>query len=166
MLKIIGWTDYSSDFPSATVANKDVNALLEIVVKEISANGYVFSGEEHQNADTGVPVFSDGTCFRASMRAWGCVMTAAYPKIDDREAHYMDFYMETPMPANLPKQTTIDVPPMKSDNFSGLIVSQDKEVLSESLSAGFPFFTTDKALNYIMDRIKENRNECEKKEDE
>ncbi len=157
-LKIIGWTDYNSDFPSVTVANEDIKELLDIVVKEILTNGYMFSGEEHQNTSTGVPVFGDGTCFRASMRAWGLIMTFAYPKIGDNETHYMDFYMETPMPANLPKQTELSVQPMKSDNFNGFIISQDKEVLSESLSSGLPFLTTDKALNYIMDEIEKNRN--------
>ena len=48
----------------------DLNKIQEIIEK-----GYLFSGEEHQNGLTGVPVFSDGTCFRASMRSWGMICT-------------------------------------------------------------------------------------------
>lgn len=156
-LKIIGWTDYDSHFPSITIANEEVNELLLIIIKEITAHGYMLSGEAHQNAVTGVPVFNDGTCFRGSMRAWSVIMSTAYPEIDGKETNYMDFYMSTPKPTKLPEQTQIDIEPLKANNFGGFIISQDREILSQSLQAGLPFLTTDKTLNNIMDEIKKKK---------
>ncbi len=154
-LKIIGWTDYDSNFPSIEIANEEVTEVFAIVVKEIRDGGYMFSAEDHQCAFCGVPVFDNGTCFRASMRAWGIVMSAAYPEIDGRETNYMDFYMSSPKETKLPKMLDVDIKPMESDNFNGLITPQDGEMISQSLQMGIPFMTTDKALNYIMDGIKE-----------
>lgn len=157
--RIIGWTDYDSDYPSISVASENVSEFLSVIIEEISANGYMISGEEHQNRGTGVPLFEDGTCFRASMRAWGFVMSAAYPLLDGKETGYMDFYMSTPTPTKLPEQVTLTIEPQKSDNFSGFISTEDRQILSESLAVGLPFITADKALRAIMDGI--NRQEAE-----
>jgi len=154
-LKIIGWTNYDSCFPSIEVAQDEVNDLILTVAGEIKNNGYMLSGDDHQNSDTGVPVFENGTCFRASMRAWGFIMAVAFPEINGNETQYMDFYMSTPLERKLPVSNNIDVTPASFDNFNALISPQDSEMLSQSVQMGIPFMTTDKALNSLMDQIKE-----------
>ena len=164
-LKIIGWTDYDSYYPSVTIANEDLNKLLVIVANEIMDKGYMFSGQDHQNAYTGVPVFDNGTCFRASMRVWGTLMAAAYPEVNGSETNYMDFYMSTPDKKKLPESSDIDIEPMDSDNFQGIITPQDSEMISQSIQMGMPFITTDKTLNYLMDQINEALAQMEEEDD-
>ena len=154
-LKIIGWTNYDSHYPSTTIAQEDLNDLLAIIANEIIDKGYMFSGQDHQNSDTGAPVFDNGTCFRASMRAWGILMAAAYPTVNDSETQYMDFYMSTPLDKKLPESSSIDVTPAVSNDFNVLLTPQDSEMISQSIQMDIPFMTTDKALNYMMDQIKE-----------
>ena len=161
-LKIIGWTSFDSEFPSVTISDEEVTDVLLIVAREIMDKGYVFSGNDHQNASTGVPVFENGTCFRASMRVWGTVMAAAFPEVDGKEMNYMDFYMSTPLAKKLPEENSIDVMPMENGNFNGMISPQDSEMISQSVQMGIPFMTTDKALKRIMDElnkiIEDNKN--------
>lgn len=150
-LKIVGWTDYDSDYPSIEITNDEIGAVLDVVIQEITKNGYMFSGEEHQNSLTGVPVFDNGTCLRASMRSWGTIMSFAYPEIDKEPTNYMSFYMSTPGDTVMPKYESIDVEPSDSKNFNGMITKQDGEMISQSLQMGMQFMTTDKVLNAIMD---------------
>lgn len=164
-LKIIGWTNYDSAFPSISVTQDEVNDVILIVAREIMNNGYMLSGDDHQNSYTGVPVFDNGTCFRASMRVWGTLMAAAYPEIDGNETNYMDFYISTPSEKKLPKEGNIDISPMASDNFQGMITPQDSEMISQSVQMGIPFMTTDKALNFIMDQINEALDHMDDKDD-
>ena len=152
-LKIIGWTDYDSDYPSITISNEEIGEVVGIVVDEIKANGYAFSGDNHQNSCTGVPVFDNGTCLRASMRTWGMIMTFAYPEIDGKRTQYMDFYMSCAAEEKMPEFKELSVKPAESDNFAGMITQQDGEMISQSLQMGMQFMTTDKALNAIMDNI-------------
>ncbi len=153
-LKIIGWTDYDSSYPSANITNETMNDYISCVVNAIVESGYMFSGKDHQNSDTGVPVFSDGTCLRASMRTWGTIMTFAYPEIDGCKTDYMDFYISVPDKSVMPEETEISISPADSNNFSGMITQQDGELLSQTIQMGMPLMTTDKTLNAIMDGIK------------
>ena len=153
-LKVVGWTDYDSSYPSITVTNEELNEVLAIVVEAIREGEYMLSGEEHQCSYAGVPVFDNGTCFRASMRSWGTIMSFAYPEINGQKTNYMDFYMNTPAESNLPDALSIDIEAMVSDNFNGLITPQDSQMISQSVQMGIPFMTTDKALNHLMDEIK------------
>ena len=93
VLKIVGWTDFDSEYPTKNVTKEELFKLVEIVREEIYNNGYIFSGEQHQMSATGVPVFSDGTCFRCSMRFWGYLMTTIYNGPNGEQLSYMDFYM-------------------------------------------------------------------------
>ena len=154
-LKIIGWTNYDSNYPSVSVTQDELNDVLLTVAREIKNNGYMLSGGDHQNSDTGVPVFDNGTCFRASMRSWGVIMTIAFPEVNGNETQYMDFYMSTPLDRKLPESSYIDISPADSDNFKGMITPQDSEMISQSVQMGIPFMTTDKALRVIMDEINE-----------
>ena len=160
-LKIIGWTDYDSEYPSITISNEEIGEVVSIVVDEIKANGYAFSGEQHQNSYTGVPVFDNGTCLRASMRTWGMIMSFAYPEIDGKRTQYMDFYMSCAAEEKMPEFKELSVKPADSDNFAGMITQQDGEMISQSLQMGIPFMTTDKALNRIMDEIQESMGEID-----
>ena len=127
------------------------------IVKEISDNGYIFSGEEHQNASTGVPILEDGSCFRASMRSWGIIMSAAYPTISERATNYMDFYMSTPSEANLPELSDINIEPSKSNYQGGFMSPEDNRILSDALSSGIPLLTTDKVLSSVYNDIIKNK---------
>ncbi len=151
--KVIGWTDYDSDYPTITVPDEEVGSLLGAVVDAIQEGEYVISGQDHQNSATGVPVFDNGTCFRASMRAWGSVMTYAYPEIDGKPTNYMDFYMYSPMEAKLPEYAEISVEPSDDESFGGLIIGQDNELLTQAIQMNMPLMTTDKTLNFIYEGI-------------
>lgn len=52
------------------------------------------SGEYHQAADDGVPVFDDETVGTFSYRAWGDLMAAVWSEEDGIDYTYMDFYMD------------------------------------------------------------------------
>lgn len=161
-LKIVGWTDYDSEYPSITVSNEEIGEVVSIVVDEIKEKGYAFSGNDHQNSYTGVPVFDNGTCLRASMRTWGMIMSFAYPEIDGKRTQYMDFYMYCAVDEKMPEAMALSVKPADSDNFAGMITQQDGEMISQSLQMGIPFMTTDKALNAIMDGIEAmNEDDCD-----
>ena len=165
-LKIIGWTSYDSEFPSATIANEEIGAYLGVVIDEIVKCGYVFSGNDHQNSDTGVPVFDDGTCLRASMRSWGAIMSFAYPLIDGKPTEYMDFYMSTPGDSVFPEYSDIEISPADSDNFNGLINQQDSDLLSQTLGNNIPLMTMDKTLNRIVEEIRLASEDSDDGEDE
>ena len=87
------------------------------------------------------------------MRAWGTVMTYAYPQIEDNATNYMDFYMETPLDKKLPEYKEIDVEPFDDENFGGLIVKQDNELLSQTIQMNMPLMTLDKTLQFIYEGI-------------
>ena len=90
-LKIVGWTSFESEYPTPKFEYDEMMVYVNLIKKELKKKRYYFSGEAHQNALNGVPVFSDGTCFRASMRARGLMMARAHSDKKD-EYTYMDFY--------------------------------------------------------------------------
>ena len=79
-LKVVGWCSFDSDYPTKKYNEKELKKVLKVVKKEISKNNYSFSGAIHQNSSNGVPVLSDGSCLRCSMRFWGEVMKDVYSK--------------------------------------------------------------------------------------
>ena len=66
---------------------------LEALREEILQQGLRTSGEHHQNAENGAPVFSDGTAASFSMRAWGDLMAAIWHSETGEDCIYMDFYL-------------------------------------------------------------------------
>lgn len=52
-----------------------------------------YTGEEHQDASDGVPLFEDGTVGFFTYRAWGDLMAAVWSEAEDKNYSYMDFYM-------------------------------------------------------------------------
>jgi hypothetical protein len=156
-LKIIGWTDFECEYPTKKLSNEELNQVIYLIREEIIENGYLFSGEEHQNSFTGVPVFSDGTCLRASMRAWGLIMSQCYQGPDGKELSYMDFYMSLGDISRLPEHKELNVEPQVVDEeSSGLTIKADRQVIDESLSFGMTFLTTDKVLKSILEKMNEN----------
>ena len=146
-LKIVGWTYFEDSYPMRNCSNEELGKIVSLIRNEIMEKGYVFSGEEHQNCSTGVPVFSDGTCFRASMRCWGSIMATIYCAPDGSEFTYMDFYMSLGDASVMPEESVIDIEPATIEEESfGCTVAEDASVLNEAKAFGMPFITTDKVL--------------------
>lgn len=151
-LKIVGWTDFDSDYPTPKVDSEKLRKYLDLIYAEIIKNGYVFSGEEHQYSSTGVPVFSDGTCFRASMRAWGSIMANVYSDPKGEKMTYMDFYMSLGSDSVLPPFKKINVKPQKGvDPSCGCTIIEDRQIIEEAKSYGMTFMTTDKVLKKMTE---------------
>lgn len=145
-LKIIGWASFDDAYPTRQYSGEELSYVVQLIQQEIANNKYCFSGEEHQNSMTGVPVFSDGTCFRASMRCWGLIMAGVHSALDGKEYSYMDFYMSL-SDSKMPEFETLDITPAVVENsMPGYITKQDQEMISQSKMFGMPFITTDKVL--------------------
>ena len=82
------WPDYLVNFKPVSFP------YLEALKKEIVSKNIRYTGEDHQNADDGVPVFSDGTVLVLSWRAWGDLMAAVWSTEENKDYCYMDFYMD------------------------------------------------------------------------
>lgn len=66
---------------------------LEAVRREVVLKGMRLTGEQHQESDQGVPVFSDGKALILSWRAWGDLMAAIWSEAEQKDYNYMNFYM-------------------------------------------------------------------------
>ncbi len=149
-MKIVGWTSFDSTYPMKKLNNKELKEVLHLIKEEIIKNNYLFSGEQHQYSLTGMPVFSDGTCFRASMRCWGHIMSKIHEGPGGLQLSYMDFYMMPDFEEKLPQDSTIEVKPAVLDDISiGCTIKEDHNVLDEAISFGFAFVTTDKVLEKV-----------------
>lgn len=81
------WKDYIGIFePQAHI---HIEALRESIIENNIRTG----GDDHQQSDNGVPLFSDGTVATYSYRAWGDLMAAVWSEVEDKDYNYMDFYM-------------------------------------------------------------------------
>lgn len=155
-LRIVGWTNFECDYPSRNVEGPELREIVQLIGNEVLTHGYCFSGQEHQNASTGVPVFSDGTCLRASMRAWGQIMAAIYSAIDEVNLTYMDFYMDSYKETVLPDFDSIDVEPGHVDEERpGMILQEDVELISSALQMGMDLMTFDKVILRFIELIKQ-----------
>lgn len=157
-LKIVGWTNFDDVFPTKVLNNENFQEVLNLIKIEIYEKEYIFSGEEHQYGLTGVPVFSDGTCFRASMRAWGSLMASCFTGPNGEEVSYMNFYMSLGEDAKMPEYNVINVEPaVLEEEGIGATLYEDKQILQEAFAMGMEFMTTDKVLKNIYNKIKENQ---------
>ena len=157
-IKIVGWTNFDSDYPCKRRTDNELSELLAALKEEIFNNKYCFSGEAHQYSMTGVPVFSDGTCIRMSMRAWGYLMAGIYSDVHGINLSYMDFYMDVFKDEKQPELIKILVEPAEidpDDYQTGIVVKEDSELISETLSMGIDLMTTDKVLKEYMELIKQ-----------
>lgn len=154
-LRIVGWTDFDCEYPSRNVEGEGLMEIVQLIGEEVIKYGYCFSGQEHQNASTGVPVFSDGTCLRASMRAWGQIMAAIYSVLDGVELSYMDFYMSPYKETVLPKFSNFDVEPCHVEfERPGMILEEDIELISSTIQMGMELMTFDKVIIKFIELIK------------
>lgn len=156
-LTIIGWTSFDSGYPTIELSDENMAVVLPLLAQEIGQKRYVFSGEAHQYAETGMPVFSDGTAFRASMRCWGTIMASLYSDIDGTDYHYMDFYTDVPQEEILPCADEIPVAPTleEEEDWSGCTVEEDHDLLRETMMNRMPLLTTDKVLRVLFEIISE-----------
>ena len=156
-LKIVGWTDFDCPYPTPKLTGEAFTEVLTLIRDEICEHGYVFAGQDHQNSSTGVPVFSDGTCFRASWRAWGMIMSQIYTDGDGNELSYMDFYMSLGDDAVMPEFSVIDVTPAVVGVQSvGCTLIPDREMVEQSIAMGMPFITLDEVLKrYYDEKVKQ-----------
>ena len=82
-LKVVGWTCYDFDhFPEGDSSW----AAHMAVVDDIQQNGYLFSGEDHQERLNCCPVFNDGKVRRFSQRGFASIMAEAHG-----DTGYMDY---------------------------------------------------------------------------
>ena len=159
-LKLVGWTNFECEYPSRNADGEDFREIMQLIGDEVVKNGYSFSGQDHQNAETGVPVFSDGTCLRASMRSWGYIMAAIHSEIEGINLSYMDFYMDTFRNRVLPEYKELDVEPGYVElERPGMIVDEDVQLISQSLGMGMELMTFDKVLNSYVELIKKQQEE-------
>ena len=155
-LRIIGWTNFDCEYPAKKLTAEELQVVLKLIKDEIIEKKYIFSGEEHQYGLTGVPVFSDGTCFRASMRCWALIMASLYNGQDGQQLSYMDFYMSLGEESIMPEFVEIDVEPaILEEEADGCMIPQDRQMIEQSLSLGMPLMTTDKVLSNIYKKIQE-----------
>ena len=159
-LRIIGWSNFECEYPSKNADGEDFREIMQLIGDEVVKHGYSFGGQDHQNAATGVPVFSDGTCLRASMRAWGYIMAAIHSEIEGINLSYMDFYMDAFRETVLPEYEEIDIEPgYVEGERPGMIVDEDVQLISQSLGMGISLMTLDKVLNLYVDLIKKQQEE-------
>ena len=153
-LKVVGWCSFASDYPTKKYNEKELKKVLKVVKKEISKNNYSFSGAIHQNASNGVPVLSDGSCLRCSMRFWGEIMKDVYSKKLKQELSYMDFYMSTVTDVKMPEVSEIKVKEIQLDyDYPGYTTNTDNQLISDAASLGFPLMTTDQVLKKIFENM-------------
>ena len=156
-LRIVGWTSFDDDYPMTLDNSKLFNEKLHLVAKEIGENGYFFSGEEHQNGLTGMPVFSDGTAFRASMRTWGYIM-ASVNSSKTRQYSYMDFYMSLGEEAIMPEYIPLDILPKEVEEvLPGCTVEEDQQLISQSISMDMGLMTTDKVIETLYELMSKEK---------
>ena len=94
-MKVTGWTwwgnpDYiGMDEPHdkewcewIRANDKEVD---DAVISALKENGYIFTGDMHQNCDTGCPIIDGKYLAEYSERCWGDIIARAYPDtIPDR----------------------------------------------------------------------------------
>lgn len=159
-LRLVGWTNFECEYPSRNADGEDFRQIMQLIGDEVVKNGYSFSGQDHQTAETGVPVFSDGTCLRASMRSWGYIMAAIHSEIEGINLSYMDFYMgvfrDTVMPEY--KELDVDVGYVE-DERPGMIVQEDVDLITQTVSMGMELMTFDKVIKAYVELIKRAKEE-------
>lgn len=159
-LKLVGWASFECEYPTPKLNKEDMNKLIELIKKDIVKNRYIFSGAEHQQSRTGVPVFSNGTCFRASMRCWGVIMSELLEGPNGESLTYMDFYMSVACESNLPVYKDINIEPaVVSLESAGCTLKVDRQLVDDAIANNMPLLTSDKVLKKLYKmKLQENKN--------
>lgn len=89
-----GWFDHGDTWQSyLDTWDESVHPYLEAIKIDVMASGRFVTGQQHQDADDGVPLFSDGTVAGFSWRAMGDLMAAIATVKDGQTHNYMEWYM-------------------------------------------------------------------------
>ena len=86
------WKDYIEYYDEEERVYREAMRVAILDMYESAEEASVHTGNYHQNADDGCPMFSDGTVALFSMRAWGDFMAAVWSEKDDKDYCYIDFY--------------------------------------------------------------------------
>lgn len=81
------WKDYIEDL---TPKGREY---IEAIRVSVLGLGLKHTGEYHQYGKDGVPLFNDNTVGSFSYRAWADLMAAIWAEKENKDYHYMDFYM-------------------------------------------------------------------------
>lgn len=87
------WKDYLQSH------HEDGHPYLEAVRAAVLQLRLRRGGDWHQTDERGAPVFSDGTAATFSFRAWGDLLAAVWSEAEGKDYSYMDFYMDSMVPA-------------------------------------------------------------------
>ena len=147
-LSLVGWMSYDADYPNINFKEHDQNAVLGLVLREISGHGYAFSGQDHQNRDACVPLFSNGCVLRCSMRAWGMIMASAHKEMAEEGPDYMAFYMDAADPY-FPERETAFARGEDNDALP-VLIGPDQELIMQTLEFGIDLMTLDKAIREMF----------------
>ena len=152
--KIVGFAHYDDAYPTKAVSNDKVMEMISAVAQQLGEKGYCYSGNDHQNNIYGMPVFEDGTAFRATMRCWGSIMAMLYSD-DETEYNYMDFYMYSALEECFPEdEDEAKVEPSTED--TGAFPSatkEDMDLIKQCISMEMPLMTTDKGVKSMHEFI-------------
>ena len=142
--KIAGFTSYDDQtYPNASIhGDEEQQFAMRTIVTYIQHHGLLYSGQDHQNAPNCVPVFSDGTALRCSMRLWGSIMAKAY---EDDPNNYMGYYMEVPGEAVYPEEEA-SIKPDEDESEFPLIMGEDYQLMLDAYNHQMVLATTDKAI--------------------
>jgi len=81
------WKDYIE------AVREEIRPYCEAIRRSVIKNGLKITGDKHQHGGSGVPLFTDDTVGQFSYRAWGDLMAAIWSTEENRDSHYMEFYM-------------------------------------------------------------------------
>ena len=164
--KIAGYAHYDDAYPTKAIDNDKVMEMISAVAVQLREKGYCYSGNDHQNAYLGMPVFEDGTAFRATMRCWGALMAMAY-STEEKRYGYMDFYMYSSLETAMPEEEA-DVEASEEDTGAFPNATQeDMDLVKQSIAMEMPLMTTDKGVRELYDFISEwVQSQLEEEEDE
>ena len=160
--EVVGFTSYDNSlYPTTFLKNAEMHMeIIDVVTKYIKDNKLCYSGNDHQNHPLGVPVLSDGTAFRCSMRFWGSLMGSVYSSRED----YMSYYMDVEEAVYPENEATIE--PSKEKDGMPSFSKDDASMMQESLDMNIDLMTLDKALQVIYPKLKLYREMENKKKEE
>lgn len=146
--RVVGWTSYddaSVEDSSGRIGFAEQNAIID----DIKANGYLFSGYDHQELWDCAPVLNDGKrrCF--TQRGWGGVMAKAHGYFGDYDYSLFAFGINEEY-AKYPKQPFCAEDFTPEENLAEHFEIEVSEEIFAFACANITFFLPDiEALRFI-----------------
>ena len=146
-LRIVGWTEYEDyDVETASASYAATN----VVINEIKAKGYCFSGWAHQEMSRGAPVFNDGKKRLFSARSFGGLMAAAHGYTGVMDYSLFAFQLKKEeMPPSSERFSRYSFK-AETDLNEEFIVEVDEETFEKTVSTG-KFVCEEKEELYYID---------------